>query len=283
MRSAPASFIRAFAVTVCAFIAAAPVAAQLATDPAWGFSFSPPPGWQIKMDSNGALLGHTTIAGLIMVFPHSAASLPELKSQMLKGINEQAFQLQPSTDPKPLGKNALVADCAGFANGQEVTGRTIGALSPYGGGAIVIAITTPQAYGKELAAAAEKIVQGMQFPKTDAAGVSRALAGSWSSVSASSQSRFTLGVDGRFSEYSESTHSGNFSDQYGNDTGNWGTGGAQQAAGTWSARGTKEKGSIQFTYNDGKRSSYEYRVHVENGKVYWNEYYFGGVLYGKSQ
>jgi hypothetical protein len=283
MRALQASFVRPLAIAVCAVIVAFPLAAQLVTDPAWGFSFSPPPGWQIKKDSNGALLGHTTIAGLIMVFPHSAASLPELRSQMLQGVNEQAFQLRPATDPKPLGKNALVADCTGYANGQEVTGRTIGALSPYGGGAIVIAITTPQAYGKELAAAAEKIVQGMQFPKTDTAAVGRALAGSWSSVSASSQSQFTLGTDGRFSEYSESTNSGNFSDQYGNDTGNWGTGGAQQASGTWSARGTKEKGSIQFVYNNGKLSSYEYRVHVENGKIYWNEYYFGGILYGKSQ
>jgi hypothetical protein len=123
----------------------------------------------------------------------------------------------------------------------------------------------------------------MAFQKTDAAGVARALAGSWSAVSANSQSQFTLAPDGRFSEYSESTHSGSSSDQYGNDTGSWGTGNARQTAGTWSARGSREKGSVQFLYNDGRRASYEYRVHVENGKVYWNEYYFGGVLYGKSQ
>jgi hypothetical protein len=283
MRAVQASLVRPFAIAVCAVIVAFPLAAQLVTEPAWGFSFSPPPGWKIQKDSNGALLGHATIAGLIMVFPHSASSLSDLRAEMLKGISEQAVQLGLAAEPKPLGKNALSAECKGFANGQEVVGRAIGALSPYGGGAIVIAITTPQAYGKDLAAAAEKIVMGMQFPKTDAAAVARALAGSWSSVSASSQSQFTLGADGRFSEYSESTHSGNFSDQYGNDTGNWGAGGAQQGSGTWSARGTREKGSIQFLYNDGKRSSYEYRVHVENGTVYWNEYYFGGVLYGKSQ
>jgi hypothetical protein len=123
----------------------------------------------------------------------------------------------------------------------------------------------------------------MQFQKTDTAAVLRALAGSWTSMSANSQSQFTLGMDGRFSEYSESSSSGGFTDQYGNDTGSWGTGGTQNAAGTWSARGTREKGSIQFVYSDGKRSSYEYSVHVENGKVYWNEYYFGGILYRKSQ
>jgi hypothetical protein len=283
MRPGQAFLARVLWCAAIALVAGIPLAAQAVTDPAWGFSFSAPPGWKMKMDSNGALLGHDRIAGVILVFPHSASSLSDLRVQMLKGISEQAVQLGLTAEPKPLGKNALSAECQGIANGQEVMGRAIGALSPYGGGAIVIAITSPQAYGKELSAAAEKIVLGMQFPKTDAAAVARALAGSWSSVSASSQSQFTLGADGRFSEYSESAHSGNFSDQYGNDTGNWGTGGAQQASGTWSARGTKEKGSIQFRYNDGKQSSYEYRVHVENGTVYWNEYYFGGILYGKSQ
>ena len=283
MSQSRVSFVRLLVVAVLAAAVSFPLAAQLVTDPAWGFSFAAPAGWKMQKDANGALLGHDTIAGLIIVFPHSAASLQELRSQMLQGINEQAFQLRLAAEPKPLGKNALFADCTGFASGQEVRGRAIGALSPYGGGAIVVAITTPQAYGKELPAAAENIVKGMQFPKVDTASVGRALAGSWSSVSANSQSQFTLGTDGRFSEYSESTYSGNFSDQYGNDTGNWGTGGTQQAAGTWSARGTKEKGSILFIYNNGKQASYEYRVHVENGKVYWNEYYFGGVLYGKSQ
>jgi hypothetical protein len=283
MRMLQVSLVRCLAVAVFAAALSAPLAAQIAADPAWGFSFTPPPSWKMQKNADGAILGHDTIAGLIMVFPHTAASLAELRTQMLQGLDEQAIQLQLSGEPKPLGKNALSAECQGYANGQEVKGRTIGALSPYGGGAIVIAITTPQAYSKELAAAADKIVQGMQFPKTDTAAVARALAGSWSSVSANSQSQFTLGTDGRFSEYSESTYSGSSSDQYGNDTGSWGAGGSQQAAGTWSARGTKEKGSILFVYNDGKRSSYEYRVHVENGKAYWNEYYFGGILYGKSQ
>jgi hypothetical protein len=283
MRPLGLSLIHWMMIAVCAAALSVPLAAQPVDDPAWGFTFNLPAGWKIQKDSNGALLGHDRIAGLIMVFPHTAASLTDLRSQLLQGLNEQAFQLQINGDLKQLGKNALSGECRGYANGQEVMGRTIGALSPYGGGAIVIAITTPQAYGRELADAAEKVVQGMKFPKTDTAGIARALAGSWRSVSANSQSQFTLGTDGRFSEYSESTHSGSFSDQYGNDTGNWGAGGTQQAAGTWSARGTREKGSIQFIYNDGRRSSYEYSVHVENGKVYWNEYYFGGILYGKSQ
>jgi hypothetical protein len=143
MRPIHVSIVRFLAIGIFAAVLGSPLAAQIAADPAWGFSFTPPAGWKMQKDSNGAILGHDTIAGLIMVFPHTAASLSELRTQMLKGLNEQAFQLSLTADPKQFGKNALSAECSGFANGQAVAGRTLGALSPYGGGAIVIAITTP--------------------------------------------------------------------------------------------------------------------------------------------
>lgn len=57
--------------------------------------------------------------------------------------------------------------------------------------------------------------------------------------------------------------------------------GESHAQGRWAVRGTKEKGVISFTGNDGSSSEYEYQVHVENGEVYWSEYYFNGDLYGK--
>lgn len=260
-----------------------PAGAQVVSDPAWGFSFSLPSGWKVRKDANGAILGHERIAGMILVFPHTASSMEEMRGQMESGFNEPDFQVGVADALKPLGKSALAAECQGYASGQEVRGRALGALSPYGGGAFVIAITTPQAYGRELAAAAEKIVQGMQFPKTDTAGVQRVLAGTWVTMSSNSQSQFTLGADGRFSEYSESTYSGGSRDQYGNDTGGWGTGGSSQGAGRWTARGTKESGTIVLTYPDGRTASYQYKVHVENGQVYWNEYYFGGALYSRSR
>ena len=275
----------ALRIAIAVFLAAMclPAAAQAVTDPAWGFSFPLPAGWKVQKDANGAVMGHDTIAGMILVFPHTAASMQEMRGQMQTGFNEQNFQLGVAGSLQPMGKNALSAECQGYANGQEVKGRAIGALSPYGGGAFVLAITTPRMYGKDLAGAAEKIVRGMVFPKTDTASVQRLLAGTWATMSSNSQSQFTLSPDGRFSEYSESTYSGNFTDQYGNDTGSYGTGGTSQDAGKWMARGTRESGTIIFTYSNGRTSSYQYKVHVENGKVYWNEYYFGGVLYSRSR
>jgi hypothetical protein len=283
MRRPNSSWTRLTLLAVFLAVVCLPSAAQTVSDPAWGFSFSLPAGWKVQKDANGAILGHDSIAGMILVFPHTAASMEEMRGQMEAGFNEQDFQLGISGALKPLGKGALAVECTGYADGQEVKGRALGALSPYGGGAYVVAITTPAMYGKELAAAADRIVQGMQFPKTDTAGLLRVLAGTWVTMSSNTQSQFTLGPDGRFSEYSESTYGGSSSDQYGNDTGSWGVGGSAQGAGRWTARGTKESGTITFTYTDGRTSTYPYTVHVENGQTYWNEFYFGGVLYGRSQ
>jgi hypothetical protein len=61
----------------------------------------------------------------------------------------------------------------------------------------------------------------------------------------------------------------------------WGTAADQHARGTWTVQGTRERGVLIFTDQDGSQSRYEYEVHVENGQVYWNEYYFNGNLYGK--
>jgi hypothetical protein len=264
-------------------VACLPSAAQAVSDPSWGFSFTAPSGWKFQKDANGAILGHDTIAGMILVFPHTAATMAEMRQQMGQGFNEQTFQLGVSGSLKSLSTSALAGECEGYASGQQVKGRALGAMSPYGGGAYVLAITTPQMYGKDLTAAAEKIVQSMKFVKNDTAGLMRALAGTWATMSSNSQSQFTLGSDGRFSEYSESTYSGSSTDQYGNDAGSWGTGSTAQGQGKWTVRGTKEGGTIIFTYTDGHSSSYAFEVHVENNKVFWNEYYFGGILYGRSQ
>jgi hypothetical protein len=81
----------------------------------------------------------------------------------------------------------------------------------------------------------------------------------------------------------ESNYSGRSKDQYGNQDLAWGTAGRQQSRGRWSVRGTREKGVITVTWQSGRRIDVEYRVHVENGQTYWNEYWFNGKLYGRSQ
>ena len=104
-------------------------------------------------------------------------------------------------------------------------------------------------------------------------------AGSWTTTTTNTQTWVTLRPDGTFSDQYESSYSGNFDNQYGGDEGNWGAYNQQSSSGTWSVRGTREQGMITIIYNNGEQRNVEYRVHTENGEVYWNEYWFNGVFY----
>lgn len=103
--------------------------------------------------------------------------------------------------------------------------------------------------------------------------------GSWTTTTTNTQTWVTLRPDGTFSDQYESSYSGNFDNQYGGNEGNWGAYNQQSASGRWSVSGTREQGNITIIYNNGEQRNVEYRVHTENGQVYWNEYWFNGVFY----
>ena len=271
------------AATILLVVMAVPVAAETASDPAWGFSFTVPAGWKVHQEPSGALLGHDTIAGLIMVLPHSVSSLAEVRAEMLQGLVEEGVELTVVGALEQVAANALGGACEGFVSGQQAKGRVLGVVSPSGGGAYVIAVSTPQAYRRELAAAADQVAKGMQFPKVDASDLVRSLAGTWATMTTSTETKVTLAANGQFSLYSESSYSGSFRDSGGGNTGGWGTAGGRESRGRWTVRGTRQKGIITLVYESGERADVAYEVHVEKGETYWNEYWFDGRLYGRTR
>jgi hypothetical protein len=264
-------------------VVALPLAAETASDPSWGFSFTVPAGWKVHQEPAGALLGHDTIPGLIMVLPHITVSLAAVREEMLQGLVEEGVELMVTGKLEQVAANTLGGACEGYVDGQPAKGRVLGVVSPSGGGAYVIAVSTPQAYRKELAAAADQIAKGMQFPKVDASELVRALAGTWVTMTSNTETRVTLAPNGQFSLNSESSYGGSFSDSGGGDTGSWGTAGSNESRGRWTARGTRQKGVITLAYEGGDRADVAFSVHVENGETFWNEYWFDGVLYGRSR
>ena len=229
-------------------VVALPLAAQTVSDPSWGFSFPVPAGWKVHQEAAGALLGHDTTPGLIMVLPHSAGSLAQVREEMLQGLVEQGVELMVVGQLDPVLKYALEGACEGFVDGQQAKGRVFGVVSPQGGGAYVIAVSTPEAYRKELALAADQVVKGMQFPL-----------------------------------YSESSYGGSFTGSGGGNAGSWGTAGNREYRGRWTIRGTRQQGVITLVYESGERADVQYAVHVEKGEPYWNEYFFDGDLYGRKR
>ena len=106
-------------------------------------------------------------------------------------------------------------------------------------------------------------------------------AGTWWNATTNTETNVTLTADGRYFESYSASYSGGSSDQYGNSDMSWGSAGDQNAQGTWTVRGTREQGVLTIFFNNGNQREINYRVHVENGEVYWSEYYFNGDLYGK--
>jgi hypothetical protein len=255
-----------------------PVPGREVGDPNWGFKFRPPAGWKWQQDNTGAVLGHDTIAGMIIVFPHLAANLQQVQQELLEGLTEEGTQLYPTSRLQSVGDSALAGDYSGVYQGQQVKARGIGTSSPYGGGAYIIAVTTPNMYGQQLVGAAEAIARGMQYFKVEVSDLVRHFSGTWASVTSSTLATMTLAPDGSYSSNYEASYWGQDAETGYSD---WDVTGQERNQGRWTVRGNREQGVIVITYPNGNETILEYQVHVEKGHTYWNEYLFNGKLYSK--
>jgi hypothetical protein len=251
------------------------------SDPGWGFSFALPKGWKHQKTTEGAVLGHDTVAGMILLLPHSLRSLDQVRAQMEEGLQDDEGQLALASAVKSAGENLLTGEYTGVYQGAEVKATGYGTLSPYGGGAYLIAVATPDKFTTRLSSAAKTVAQSMRYKKAAAGSAPSYFFGTWVNSTKNTETRMTFHSDGTFTEYGEASYSGSSSDQYGNEGLNWGTANNNAHSGRWSARGTRERGVLTITYQSGTTRDVPYQVHVENGETYWSEYYFAGDLYGK--
>ncbi|WP_028862833.1 hypothetical protein [Psychromonas aquimarina] len=104
-------------------------------------------------------------------------------------------------------------------------------------------------------------------------------AGRWANVSTNTMTNIYLRPDGIYEDAYESSYSGTFNDQGGYQTGSWGAAGTEQSGGRWRVEGGLRSGRLILTDPSGSKNVYNYQVHIENGEVYWGEYYFNGALY----
>jgi hypothetical protein len=257
-----------------------------AGDPQWGFKFTPPAGWKWQREKSGILLGHDTIPGLIWVFPHDQADLQAVARQMQEGLSEEGVLLSLAGPVEPQGNSALVGEYTGMVQGEQARGRGIGTLSPYGGGAYILAVTTPDKFGRPLMEAADAIARAMRYLKVDVSDLVRHFAGRWASYSGGAGGgtlvNYTLFPDGSFSDQSETSYSGEYSsDGWSSPDTSWGATGVSSARGRWKVRGNKRQGQLILSWQDGSQQVINYQVFVEKGNVYWREYLFDGRHFAK--
>jgi hypothetical protein len=104
-------------------------------------------------------------------------------------------------------------------------------------------------------------------------------AGRWDSATSNTLHNIYLKPDGSFEDSYEAGYSGQFTDQGGFQTGNWGTAGNEQAGGRWTIQGSLRQGTITLIHGNGKRTDYRYQVHCRGSECYGSEYFFNGKLY----
>ncbi|MFN2127662.1 MAG: carboxypeptidase-like regulatory domain-containing protein [Anaerolineales bacterium] len=104
-------------------------------------------------------------------------------------------------------------------------------------------------------------------------------AGRWDHVSSNTLHNIYLKPDGSFEDSYEAGYSGQFVDQGGLQTGNWGAANNEQAGGRWTIQGTLRQGTITLIHRNGKRTNYRYQVHCRGSECYGGEYFFNGKLY----
>lgn len=261
-------------ILIAAVVSCWSVQAQTVHDPQWTFSFQLPQGWTCEHDASGAVLGHSTIPGIILVLPHTVGSAEELQQAMQQGLEEDNVALYPSGEIKKAKGSTFSAPYAGVFQGQEVRAKGYGTLSPRGGGAYVIALSTPDAFGNELGNAADALVRSITYVTQEAGIAPSYLAGTWVTMTKSTETTLTLTADGQFS-------TGYVAGYSGTESGQWGLAREDHSSGRWTSSGSRERGTITLVYGNGKQEMIQYKVQVENGEVYWNEYWFNGELYGR--
>ncbi len=102
------------------------------------------------------------------------------------------------------------------------------------------------------------------------ANVAQQLAGAYWGYSGSTESKIGLCAGGRYYDYSESSYSGTLTDDLGNQTGAWGAAGQNESAGTWSAQGNAQQGTITVVEPNGEQWTMEYHAGKDAGC-----YFFG--------
>jgi len=263
----------------------AQISNEEAGDPIYGYKFRKPTTWNHQNEEGYILLGSTTIPGLILVFPHQSNNMQGMMSEMQQGLQDEGIYLTLSSQVEQKASNMASGFYQGVVQGEQAKGYGLGVLSPQGGGIFILAVSTPDKLGNDIIAAANTIGQNTLFykPQTGDQSLVKHFAGEWAWTTGSRTSWMTFYPDGTYSDQSEASYSGNFTDAGGYNTGNWGTASQDSNRGRWTIQGTKDAGVITVIKSDGSQKRYEYKVYVERGEKFYWEYLFNGYHYRKQK
>jgi hypothetical protein len=246
---------------------------------------------------------------MLLIWAHQEPSAAALTQKLQQGLRAEGLMLQPGTPLQAAGPGISLGNFQGFAQGQMVYARVAGVSFSGGGGVYVVGLANPQVFQQGLITAVDQVARtvkqagtiasgspqvagrsgspGMgspapgqfpsgsqspqqgQMPQGDPALLQR-FAGTWKTNSKSTETTLILHPNGTYEQLYTAGYSGN----------GWGTARDDRERGRWQVQGTLQQGTLIFTDSQGSSQS-AYRVHSENGQVYWSEYWVDGELWSK--
>jgi hypothetical protein len=129
----------------------------------WGIRIEPPATWTGVERDGGFAFGSTTLKGLILVFPHEATTMTELREGAVAGLVEEGGTLSLVGNPKPHGNNGVGAQLEGTLDGLAARAYAVGVLNPHGSGAVVLAVVEAASFTLDHIKAAEALATSIQF------------------------------------------------------------------------------------------------------------------------
>jgi len=136
------------------------------------------------------------------------------------------------------------------------TGRLIGTLSPYGGGAFVLAVDPSGDPRDRVADEVDTIVSRMRYFRMDDS-VAEFISGMYED---SQNNQFLLLSGGVFVKRIRGHHLTYNTNAYQESAEPWGMAATPEACGTWTVTGNRKQGTIAVSYDDGSTEFIDYLV-----------------------
>lgn len=130
--------------------------------PELGLSFEIPEGWTGQRQGDYFIMGHTTLAGMIVMSNHNAKSTAALERSALQGIMEEGVALQVSSELS-ISKNSVSGYYEGLYNGTQAKGYGIGLVNKLGLGISILILTESSLFTEKHISEVKKLANTVRF------------------------------------------------------------------------------------------------------------------------
>ena len=131
-----------------------------------GLSFDIPSGWVGQLSGEAVMLGHHSIAGLIILTENQAKNASSLKALAMEGVVDEGIKLMPTDEFILVGKNRVEGFYQGHFNGTEVKVYAIGLINGLGKGINIIIMTESGKFTQQHQTEANKLAASVRFFKS---------------------------------------------------------------------------------------------------------------------